>query len=89
MAARAGQRSGDQFCVYVFCVYVCDRLVLPTLGIDDFQRVAQGELSLDRLTRDYIHQRLRAYSASRDPPSEGEGGPRHPTREVEDGSRGL
>ena len=50
---RSGRRSGDQF-----AVYVCDRLVLPTLSPEEVQRIAAGELSLDALTRTYIHTHL-------------------------------
>ena len=50
---RSGRRSGDQF-----AVYVCDRLVLPSLSREQIQRVAAGELSLDALTRVYIHENL-------------------------------
>jgi hypothetical protein len=49
----SGRRSGDQF-----CVYVCDRLVLPSLGQVDVAKVAGGHLSLDALTREYIRDRL-------------------------------
>lgn len=49
----SGRRSGDQF-----CVYVCDRLVLPELTTADISAVAAGELSLDAMTRDYIRSRL-------------------------------
>jgi hypothetical protein len=49
----AGRRSGDQF-----CVYVCDRLVLKSLTVDDVGQVADGQLSLDGLTREYIHEHL-------------------------------
>ncbi len=49
----SGRRSGDQF-----CVYVCDRLVLPTLTTDDIARVAAGEGSLDALTRAYVRTHL-------------------------------
>jgi hypothetical protein len=45
----SGRRSGDQF-----CVYVADRLVLPTLTPDDIRRIAAGELSLDAKVREYI-----------------------------------
>jgi hypothetical protein len=48
-----GRRSGDQFCVYVF-----DRLVLPTLSQTEIMATANGQLSLDTLTRRYIHDRL-------------------------------
>lgn len=48
-----GRRSGDQF-----CVYVCDRFVLATLTWEDIERIATGALSLDALTRQYIHQHL-------------------------------
>lgn len=50
---RSGRRSGDQF-----AVYVCDRLVLPTLSREQIQQIAAGELSLDALTRVYIHENL-------------------------------
>jgi hypothetical protein len=36
----SGRRSGDQFCVYVF-----DRLLLPTLTASEIQRIADSELS--------------------------------------------
>jgi hypothetical protein len=49
----SGRRSGDQF-----CIYVCDRLVLPTLTEDDLRRVAAGEESLDGWTRRYIADHL-------------------------------
>ena len=48
----SGRRSGDQF-----CIYVCDRLVLPTLA-GRLQEVADGRLSLDALTRTFIRQQL-------------------------------
>jgi hypothetical protein len=48
----SGRRSGDQF-----CVYVCDRLVLPSLH-NRLSEVADGTLSLDRETRAYIRDRL-------------------------------
>jgi len=48
-----GRRSGDQF-----CVYVCDRFVVPELTSDDQNRLAAGTLLLDILTRDYIRSRL-------------------------------
>jgi hypothetical protein len=43
----AAGRSGDQF-----CVYVADRLVLPTLAPKEVRRVATGELQLDARVRD-------------------------------------
>ena len=49
----SGRRSGDQF-----CVYVCDRLVLPRLIADEIARVANGNLSLDQLVRRFIHEHL-------------------------------
>lgn len=48
----SGRRSGDQF-----CIYICDRLVLPTLH-NRFPEIASGQLSLDRLTRDFIRVEL-------------------------------
>jgi len=49
----AGRRSGDQF-----CVYVADRLVLPTLSKDDLVEIGYGRHSLDALVRTYIHSHL-------------------------------
>lgn len=49
----SGRRSGDQF-----CVYVCDRFVLPTLTREQIAAVAAGELLLDWLTRAHIHEHL-------------------------------
>ena len=48
----SGRRSGDQF-----CVYVADRLVLPTLH-NRIPEIADGTLSLDVATRDYIRTNL-------------------------------
>ena len=50
---RSGRRSDDQF-----AVYVCDRLVLPTLTREQIELVAVGQLSLDALTRVYVHKNL-------------------------------
>ena len=50
---RSGRRSGDQF-----AVYVCDRLVLPNLTAEQIKCVGAGELSLDALTRAYVHEHL-------------------------------
>lgn len=47
----SGRLSGDQF-----CVYVANRLVLPSLQQGDLRKFASGENTLDRLTRAYIHQ---------------------------------
>ena len=49
----SGRRSGDQF-----CVYVADRLVLPTLAPDQIEAIGRGELALDGLTRTYIREQL-------------------------------
>ena len=48
-----GRRSGDQF-----CVYVADRLVLPSLDAEQIARIAAGDLSFDALVRVFIHQHL-------------------------------
>lgn len=48
----SGRRSGDQFCIYVH-----DRLVIPSLH-NRLADVGSGELSLDRETRAYIRERL-------------------------------
>ncbi|EPC4056260.1 TPA: hypothetical protein NKU97_004562 [Vibrio parahaemolyticus] len=49
----SGRLSGDQF-----CVYVANRLVIPSLQPEDLPRFASGELKLDGLTKSYIHENL-------------------------------
>ncbi len=49
----SGRLSGDQF-----CVYVANRLVIPSLTPDDLPKFANGELKLDSLTKRYIHDYL-------------------------------
>jgi hypothetical protein len=49
----SGRLSGDQF-----CVYVANRLVIPSLVPEQLQKFASGELTLDVLTRSYIRERL-------------------------------
>ena len=49
----SGGRSGDKF-----CIYVCDRLVLPALSQQDILDVAKGKLSLDAGTRQFIRKHL-------------------------------
>jgi hypothetical protein len=51
-ACAGGRRSGDPF-----CVYVCDRLVLPGLH-GRLAGLADGSLSLDRETRAYVRASL-------------------------------
>lgn len=46
----SGRRSGDQF-----CVYVCDRFVVPRLSDEQQTQIGDGVLSLDALTRKHIH----------------------------------
>jgi len=49
----SGRRSGDQFCIYVF-----DRLVLPTLTAEDLKAVGAGDLSCDEIVKKFIRDRL-------------------------------
>jgi hypothetical protein len=49
----SGKRSGDQF-----CVYVADRLVLPSLTPVDIADVATGRHQMDAHVRQYIHANL-------------------------------
>ncbi len=49
---RRGGRSGDQF-----CVYVCDRFIVPAPTPEQQEQIGAGELSLDDLTRDRICER--------------------------------
>jgi hypothetical protein len=48
-----GRRSGDQF-----CVYVADRLVLPTLSAEEIASIALGRHTMDAFVRRYIHEHL-------------------------------
>jgi hypothetical protein len=49
----SGRLSGDQF-----CVYVANRLVIPSLKAEQLAEFATGSMNLDRLTKAYIHERL-------------------------------
>lgn len=49
----SGRRSGDQF-----CVYICDRFVVPNLTPEQQRDVGTGALSLDLLTRELIRAEL-------------------------------
>lgn len=49
----SGRLSGDQF-----CVYVANRLVLPSLPPEVLPKFGTGEVNLDALTRRFIHERL-------------------------------
>ena len=49
----SGRRSGDQF-----CVYVADRLVLPTLSQDEITAIGSGRHQMDAFVRRYIHENL-------------------------------
>ena len=49
----SGARSGDQF-----CVYIADRLVLPTLTKDQINAISQRMISFDHLVRGYIRANL-------------------------------
>jgi hypothetical protein len=49
----SGRRSGDQF-----CVYVCDRLIVPHLTRQQQREIGAGVVSLDTLTCDFIRANL-------------------------------
>src|SRR4029453_19246599 len=66
-ADASGRRSGDQF-----CVYVCDRFVVPALTPSQQQQLSAGGLSLDDLTRTFIRDPLPHRFPSRFPvPADG------------------
>lgn len=46
----SGRLSGDQF-----CVYVANRLVIPSLKQNDLPKFADGEFKLDSFTKTFIH----------------------------------
>ena len=48
----SGRRSGDQF-----NIYVCDRFVLPRVH-NRIPEIAEGRLSLDQMTREFIRAEL-------------------------------
>lgn len=48
----SGRLSGDQF-----CVYVANRLVIPSLQAEQLSKFASGELTLDKPTRAFVHER--------------------------------
>ena len=48
-----GRRSGDQF-----CVYVCDRLVLPSLSPEEIKEVSTGNLLLAQRVKAYVRGNL-------------------------------
>jgi hypothetical protein len=49
----SGRRSGDQF-----CIYICDRFVIPDLSADDLAALRHGERLLDERTKAFIHDHL-------------------------------
>ena len=49
----SGRLSGDQF-----CVYIANRLVIPSLQQSDLPKFESGEMKLDHLTKSYIHDHL-------------------------------
>ena len=49
----SGGRSGDRF-----CIYICDRFVVPTLSRTELRQAGTGELNFDRRTREFIRTEL-------------------------------
>ena len=49
----SGRLSGDQF-----CVYVANRIVIPSLEPELLEQFRDGNMNLDRLTKRYVHDRL-------------------------------
>ncbi len=49
----SGRLSGDQF-----CVYVANRLVIPTLKTSQLDQFHDGSLTLDRLAKKYVRDHL-------------------------------
>ena len=48
-----GARSGNRF-----CIYVADRMVIPTLTPEDLKAIGEGRLLLDDLTGEFIRSRM-------------------------------
>jgi hypothetical protein len=57
-----GNRSGDQF-----CVYLGDCLVMPKLGIDQMKDLFSGELSLDHEIKKFVRSQLSYLLVQDDP----------------------
>lgn len=49
----SGRLSGDQF-----CVYVANRLVIPSIPQDMLPKFGSGGVNLDQLTKAFIHKKL-------------------------------
>ena len=49
----SGRRPGDQF-----CIYICDRFVIPTLSAEAIRTLSTGARTLDPLTKEYIRTNL-------------------------------
>lgn len=49
----SGRLSGDQF-----CVYVANRIVIPSLDPAMLEQFKDGTMNLDRLTKQYVRDRL-------------------------------
>ena len=49
----SGRLSGDQF-----CVYVANKIVIPSLEPELLEHFIDGTMNLDRLTKRYVHDRL-------------------------------
>ena len=49
----SGRLSGDQF-----CVYVANRIVIPSLDPHMLEQFRDGTMNLDRLTKQYVRDRL-------------------------------
>lgn len=51
-------KSGIHPSIDQFCVYVANRFVIPELRSERLAQFATGEMSLDRLTKAYVRERL-------------------------------
>ena len=49
----SGRLSGDQF-----CVYVANRVVIPSLDPKALKQFRDGTMNLDKLTKKYVHEYL-------------------------------
>lgn len=58
VALRIQSHASGRLSVDQFCRYVANRLVIPSLKPSGLPRFASGDLKLDSLTKEYIHQPL-------------------------------
>ena len=55
---RLNSHASGRLSVDQFCVYVRNRIVIPSLEPELLEQFRDGTMNLDRLTKRYVHDRL-------------------------------